>query len=133
MQAWQCAAHAEYLAQRVLAEQEAQEGIDKMGLDARPAGAPLSLPSLFPHQSVLSAGPGRASAVGGMRCCLPAYCRNILHSYCILLALPAKKQVASAVKLHVLAANFLHVVGLARPNQDQFNYGPGAQFLSRPP
>ena len=55
VQAWQCAAHAEYLAQQVLAEQEAQEGIDKMGLDAKPAGAPLSLPSLFPHQSVLIA------------------------------------------------------------------------------
>ncbi|KAK9904768.1 hypothetical protein WJX75_002167 [Coccomyxa subellipsoidea] len=38
-QAWQCAAHAEYLAQQVLAEQEAQEGIDKMGLDAKPAAA----------------------------------------------------------------------------------------------
>ncbi len=50
VQAWRCAAHAECVAQQMLTQQEAQEGIDQLGLDAKPAGAtpgfhPSSLPS----------------------------------------------------------------------------------------
>ncbi len=43
VQAWQCAAHAECIGQRILAEEEAQEGIDKLGLDVKPAGALMRL------------------------------------------------------------------------------------------
>ncbi len=39
----------------------------------------------------------------------------------------------SADKLHVKAAKFLPLVGLARSKQDPINRGHGAQDLYRPP
>lgn len=55
MQAWQVAAHAECVAQRMLEEQEAQEGIDNLGLNAKPAGAILSLSLHCAHRTIFCA------------------------------------------------------------------------------
>ncbi len=52
--------------------------------------------------------------------------------FLLLHALPAEGKVRSADKLHVKAAKFLPLVGLARSKQDPINHGHGAQYLYRP-
>ncbi len=44
-----------------------------------------------------------------------------------------RRQGASADKLHVKAAKFLLLLGLARSKQDAINRGHGAQYVHRPP
>ena len=51
----------------------------------------------------------------------------------IITRFSCRRQGASADKLHVKAAKFLPLVGLARSKQDLFNRGHGAQYLYRPP
>ena len=51
----------------------------------------------------------------------------------LLHALPAKRQGASADKLHLEAAKTLPLVGLPRCKQDPINRGHGAQCLHHPP
>ncbi|BDA49634.1 Signal recognition particle subunit SRP68 [Coccomyxa sp. Obi] len=58
-QAWRCAAHAECIGQRILAEQEAQEGIDKLGLDAKPAASARYLVDNLDRWESFAGGEGR--------------------------------------------------------------------------
>ena len=48
-------------------------------------------------------------------------------------ASPAKRQGASADKLHAKPAEILSLVGLARSKQDPVNRGHGAQYLQCAP
>ena len=50
----------------------------------------------------------------------------------IITRFSCRRQGASADKLHVKAAKFLPLVGLARSKQDPINRGHGAQYLYRP-
>ena len=51
----------------------------------------------------------------------------------ILTPFSCRRQGASADKLHVKAAKFLPLVGLARSKQDPINHKHGAQCFHRPP
>ncbi len=57
----------------------------------------------------------------------------ILVLILILTRFPCRRQGASADKLHLKAAKFLFLVGLARSKQDPINSGHGAQYMYRPP
>ena len=54
---------------------------------------------------------------------------HLCSALLILHAIPAKRQGASAGKLHVEAAKILHFIGIARSKQGPVKRGHGAQYL----
>ena len=60
-------------------------------------------------------------------------CQSVMVIIIIIARFSCRRQGASADKLHVKAAKFLPLVGLARSKQDPINRGHGAQNLYRPP
>ncbi len=67
-----------------------------------------------------------------MSACITSLTRRLQNLNLVLFTITrfsCRRQGASADKLHVKAARFLPLVGLARSKQDPINRGHGAQYL----